>query len=109
MTEIHRSVLNVSEKIQHSNTHRIKLYYNFNYPPQVATEAMMNTRIDAIRIGAEKLHTAYYAPSSLLCYTIQYKYLHIEHYRIGQDLKESKKRYSDPVTGPVWPRGWVEV
>jgi len=19
------------------------------------------------------------------------------------------KRYSDPVTGPVWPRGWVEV
>jgi len=58
VTEIHSSVLNVSEKIQHSNTHRIKLYYNFNYPSRVGTEAMMNTKIDAIRIGAEKLHTA---------------------------------------------------
>jgi hypothetical protein len=48
----------VSEKIQHSNTHRIKLSYNFNYPSWVGTEAMMNTKIDAIRRGAEKLHTA---------------------------------------------------
>ena len=24
-----------------------------------------------------------------------------------QPLTEMSKRYSDPVTGPVWPRGWV--
>jgi hypothetical protein len=58
VTEIHSSGLNVSEKIQHSNAHRIKLYYNFNYPPQVGTEATMDTSINAIRIGSEKLHTA---------------------------------------------------
>jgi hypothetical protein len=50
-------MLHVSEKIQHSNTHIIKLYYNFNYPSWVGIEAMMNTRIDAIRKGTEKLHT----------------------------------------------------
>jgi hypothetical protein len=44
--------------LKKSNTHRIKLYYNFNYPSRVGTEAMMNTRIDAITTGAEKLHTA---------------------------------------------------
>jgi hypothetical protein len=44
--------------LKKSNTHRIKLYYNFNYPSWVGTAAMMNMRTDAIRIGAEKLHTA---------------------------------------------------
>jgi len=24
-------------------------------------------------------------------------------------FKSKKKKVSDPVTGPVWPRGWVEV
>jgi len=48
----------VSGKIQQSNTHRIKLYYNFNYPSRIGTEAMMNMRTDAIRMGNEKLQTA---------------------------------------------------
>ena len=26
-----------------------------------------------------------------------------------QPLTEMSKRQSDPVTGPVWPRGWVDV
>jgi len=30
-------------------------------------------------------------------------------YLESTETKGKKKRHSDPVTGPVWPRGWVEV
>ena len=29
--------------------------------------------------------------------------------KLGNNSRPVKKRQSEPVTGPVWPRGWVEV
>jgi hypothetical protein len=52
VTAIHSSVLDMSEKIQYPNSHRIKLHYNFNYLPGVETAGTMDKRTDANRIDA---------------------------------------------------------
>jgi len=38
-----------------------------------------------------------------------FPFLCVSKFGVNKEGISKKKRKSDPVTGPVWPRGWVEV